>query len=75
MYLKNAIVDIDLPFFYLQNNLYYRLDKLDWINNSIEPGWKIGSILITFHCSYYLSLAFVCHPIASMTEEKENNLR
>lgn len=75
--LQNAItVKIDLPFlFSLQDNLHYRLDKLGWINNSIEPGWKIRSILIMFHYFYHLSFVLAYSAIASMTEEKENVLR
>lgn len=76
VYLQNAIkVKIDLLSFSLQNNLHYRLDKLGRINNSIEPGWNIGSTLIASHNFYSLSFVLVYHLIASMTDEKEHTLR
>lgn len=76
MYLQNAItVQIDLLFFSLQNNWHYKLDQLGRINSSIEPGWKIGSILIVFHDFYPLAFVLVYHLIVSMTEEKGTILR
>lgn len=63
---------IHLSFLYI--SLHYRFDKLGWIDNSIEPGWKIGNILITFSYVYRLPFALACHSMASTKEGKRGTI-